>query len=183
VPRDPFLQPMFRVTSTRRNPTFGDCPPSAVGKPADVRLPDPPRTRVSALPRKTPDHLAVIRPPTAARLTARRRLRASRLPPWSAPSRGVGESAAALSAVQLLRRSSPLTPLLGDMRRGAGASLACRVRPVHPGHVNATGLSGPEVPSTGEDRASALSRARRSAAHAGRRGSRRTLSSMFENTD
>jgi hypothetical protein len=29
-------------------------------------------------PKKTPDHLAVIRPPTAARLTARRRLRADR---------------------------------------------------------------------------------------------------------
>jgi hypothetical protein len=31
-------------------------------------------------PKKTPDHLAVIRPPTAARLTARCRLRARRLP-------------------------------------------------------------------------------------------------------
>lgn len=48
MPRIPFLQPTFLVTSTRRNITFGDCLPSAVGKPADVRLPDPLRSRVSA---------------------------------------------------------------------------------------------------------------------------------------
>jgi hypothetical protein len=38
MPRIPFLQPTFHVTSTRRNITFGDHPPSAVGKPASVRL-------------------------------------------------------------------------------------------------------------------------------------------------
>lgn len=38
MPRIPFLQPTLRVTSTRRNITFGDRPPSAVGKPAIARL-------------------------------------------------------------------------------------------------------------------------------------------------
>jgi len=41
---NPLLQPTFRVTSTRSKNTFsGDFPPSAVGKPAGVRLRDPPR--------------------------------------------------------------------------------------------------------------------------------------------
>lgn len=44
MPRAPFLQPTSRVTSTRRDFPFGDCPPSAVGKPAGVRLSDHPRT-------------------------------------------------------------------------------------------------------------------------------------------
>jgi hypothetical protein len=70
------------LTSTRReNTLFGDCPPSAVGKPAGVPLRDPPRSQRRRRVRgKTPDHLAVIRPPTAPCLTARRRLRVERLP-------------------------------------------------------------------------------------------------------
>jgi hypothetical protein len=70
------------LTSTRReNTLFGDCPPSAVGKPADVLLRDPPRAgRRRLRSRETPDHLAVIRPPTAPCLTARHRLRVERLP-------------------------------------------------------------------------------------------------------
>lgn len=70
------------LTSTRRkNTLFGDCPPSAVGKPAGVPLRDPPRApRHRCDSGGTPDHLAVIRPPTASCLTARRRLRVERLP-------------------------------------------------------------------------------------------------------
>lgn len=43
---NPLLQPTFRVTSTRsKNTCSGDFPPRAVGKPAGVRLRDPPRNR------------------------------------------------------------------------------------------------------------------------------------------
>ena len=110
---NPLLQPTFRVTSTRsENTLFGDCPPSAVGHPAGVRFEILRATGVATCrhlgSRKTPDHLAVIRPPTAACLTARCRLRVEGRP------RGAfalhGESAAAFSAAFTLRRSNPLTP-------------------------------------------------------------------------
>jgi hypothetical protein len=63
-------------------------------------------------PRTAPDHLAVIRPPTTPCLTARRRLRADRLPAF-ALARSVRE----MRAPQLCRLqggsadSNPLTPL------------------------------------------------------------------------
>jgi hypothetical protein len=44
MPRTPLLQPTSRATCTRRDFTFGDRPPSAVGKPAGVRLSDRPWT-------------------------------------------------------------------------------------------------------------------------------------------
>jgi len=70
---------------------------AAVGKPAGVRLRDPPRARRCRLcSRKTPDHLAVIRPPTAPCLTARCRLRVERRPRRAFALHG--ESAAAFSA-------------------------------------------------------------------------------------
>jgi hypothetical protein len=54
------------------------------GKPADVRPRDRPLERgprgAVRIPEATPDHLAIIRPPTASRLTAQCRLRADWLP-------------------------------------------------------------------------------------------------------
>lgn len=88
------------------------------GKPASVRRPD--RLSASSLrPRfpAAPDRLSVIRPPTASRLTARRRLRARRLPrsarPVAArrtPACERGDSQA-FSAEGASVDSSPLTPL------------------------------------------------------------------------
>src|SRR5262249_37093105 len=82
-----------------RDTTFGDPPPGAVVETADARHRDrpgsaafPPYVQDSA-----PDHLAVIRPPTASCLTARCRLRAGRLPTL-APERGWGRGTAAFSA-------------------------------------------------------------------------------------
>jgi hypothetical protein len=71
--------------------------------------------------RTAPDHLAVIRPPTASRWTARRRLRVDRLP--LSRMRGWGESAAALSAVGSSVDSDPLTPLMGARRKGRRSDL------------------------------------------------------------
>ena len=107
------------LTSTRReNTLFGDCPPNAVGKPAVVPLRDPPRERRfrRLRSRQTPDHLAVIRPPTAPCLTARRRLRAERLPRRALALRG--ESAAALSAAS---HASPFEPSDASSRLKRGA--------------------------------------------------------------
>jgi hypothetical protein len=83
MPRIPLLQP--NVARHEHSPKHPLWRPSAErrGKPASVRLPDPPRARAlpPLFPRTTPDHLAVIQPPTAARLTACCRLRAVRLRP------------------------------------------------------------------------------------------------------
>jgi hypothetical protein len=54
--------------------------PTAVGKPAGARFLGRARTMASLPPSTTPDHLAVIRPPAAARLTAHCRLQAFRHP-------------------------------------------------------------------------------------------------------
>jgi hypothetical protein len=80
MPRTPFLQPTFHVTSTRMNTLSGDPLPENRGKTRrSFDFVDRPRDRgVAARPRTTPDHLAVIRPPTASRLTARCRLRETR---------------------------------------------------------------------------------------------------------
>lgn len=79
MPRAPFLQPTFHVhvhpsrlhlrrpSAERRGKTRRRSPS---GSPCDWPL---------AASRATPDHLAVIRPPTATRLTARRWLRVDRL--------------------------------------------------------------------------------------------------------
>jgi len=66
-----------------RNITLGDCrrAPWETRRRSTSRSPVGTRTLLAlAIPRATPDHLAVIRPPTASRLTARCRLRADRLP-------------------------------------------------------------------------------------------------------
>jgi len=66
-----------------RNITLGDCrrAPWETRRRSTSRSPVGLRTLLAlAIPRATPDHLAVIRPPTASRLTARCRLRDDRLP-------------------------------------------------------------------------------------------------------
>jgi hypothetical protein len=83
MPRIRFYNRRFAPRAPMSKHHLWRLPAERRGKPADVR----PRDRLSersALgatgPRTTPDHLAVIQPPTAPRLTARRRLRADRLP-------------------------------------------------------------------------------------------------------
>lgn len=69
---NPLLQPTFHVTSTRWKHPLQRLPAERRGKPANVRLRD--RSSLFGyrlVVRAAPDHLAVIRPPTAARLTAR----------------------------------------------------------------------------------------------------------------
>ena len=69
---NPFLQPTFTSRAPVGNTSFGDCPPSAVGNPPTFDLETAFRPGLSPCGlRAAPDHLAVIRPPTAARLTAR----------------------------------------------------------------------------------------------------------------
>jgi hypothetical protein len=116
---NPLLQPTFRVTSTRsKNTLFGDFPPSAVGNPAGVRLRDPPRTqRRRVRSRKTPDHLAVIQPPTASCLTARCRLRVERRPRCAFALHG--ESAAAFFGCVHASPLGPSDTFLGDWKESA----------------------------------------------------------------
>jgi hypothetical protein len=135
----PFLQPTFRVTSTRNKHHLWRPPAERRGKPADVRLRD--RARAAAFPpfrpSTAPDHLAVIRPPTASCLTARRRLRVDRAPTL-ALSRQVGGR-----APSLFRRNGgpvdrdPLTPLRGGQDGSQSGPEPSRVSTLRPGHVNA----------------------------------------------
>jgi hypothetical protein len=118
---NPFLQPTFRVTSTRGNNTFGDCLPERPWeKPASDRAPDRPGD--GAFPpfrprrRRTTSRSSGLQRPSC--LTARRRLRAARLP-RCARARGGGESAGALSATERLVDANPLTPLVGGRSRNA----------------------------------------------------------------
>jgi len=74
----PLLQPTSRSRAPAvKTPSSETARRAPWEKPADVPLRDPPRTQRYRRfrSRKTPDHLAVIRPPTAPCLTARRRLR------------------------------------------------------------------------------------------------------------
>jgi hypothetical protein len=70
----------------------------------------------AASSRTAPDHLAVIQPPAAPRLTARCRLRTDRLP-CPAFARAWWETAAALSADGCLVDTSPLTPFTDGRKR------------------------------------------------------------------
>jgi len=98
------------LTSTRRkNTLFGDCPPSAVEETAGVPLRDPPpeSSALALRPRKTPDHLAVIRPPTAPCLTAHSRLRVE----WQSrmrPRAGAGRERGSFLGCSTPRLSYPL---------------------------------------------------------------------------
>jgi len=68
---NPFLQPTFTSRAPAGNTCFGDRPSSAVGNPPTFDFETAPRVGSRPGVRAAPDHLAVIRPPTAARLTAR----------------------------------------------------------------------------------------------------------------
>ena len=184
MPRIPFLQPTFHVTSTRRNITFGDCQSSAVGKPAGVHLSDPPGGRFR--------HAEEDAGPPCGHPASDSRALDGALPasgPTTATHRasaGEGKSAAALSAGQRLRRSNPLTPLFGAT--GCGAAGAARLPAAwaryHRGHVNAADFFEPEVPSTGGGHASVSCESSTwSAASLANEDSHRTPSSMFENID
>jgi hypothetical protein len=60
------------------------------------------------LPRSAPDHLAVIQPPTATCLTARRRLRADRLPTFALSRSGLGhQERRSFLGCRRLRRIEP----------------------------------------------------------------------------
>jgi hypothetical protein len=183
VPRNPFLQPTFLVTSTRRDITFGGCCRAPwVNPPAfDSRSSPGPRFRIAGEDARPPcghpasnsraldGALQASGPSTATlmRFRAGRKERCGLVSRTAAPSMG-----------------NPLTPLFGRPAGGLPEQPAtCRLSSLLSGHVNATGFPEPEMPSTGGDHASALARARRERCHAGRRGSRRTPSSMFENID
>jgi hypothetical protein len=177
MPRTPFLQPTSRVTSTRRKHHLRRPAPTAVGKPASARRLDRPRQRRFRPPGTTPDHLAVIRPPTAARLTARRRLRADRLLTFMHMAWGEGERRCFIGWRQP-RRIAPSDTSRSGWSQDAGASLFQPIEPVPTGARQCADVPEPEVPSTGEDHASALARARRGALPAlADGGSRRTCSS------
>jgi hypothetical protein len=110
-------------------------------------------------PSATPDHLAVIRPPTAPRLTARGRLRAPRLPP-SRSRAPAGIERRGLFSRRSLRRVHPLASLVGGAHAGRRSNPchADRARSLRP-HVNAADLPEPGMPSTGEDHGRPLARA------------------------
>jgi hypothetical protein len=132
VPRSPFLQP----TSSSRAPV--ETSPSE----AVCRAPweNPPAFAFqihfeAALPRaskKTPDHLAVIRPPTAARLTARCRLRALRLPPWVALSRGEGRALLPCRPATAPSNEPSDTSLRATCRELPEQPVTCRLCPFPP---------------------------------------------------
>jgi len=117
----------------------GDSPPSA----QQDHLRDPPTFGVEdvpdavlppIVPRTAPDHLAVIQPPAASCLTARRRLRASRPPACFR----MGEKAPPPCRQRWLRRSNPLTPLATAKKWNAEAPVfPVRVTVLQPSHVNA----------------------------------------------
>jgi hypothetical protein len=70
----PLLQPTFTSRALDIDSTSGDCPPAAVSKPTAHGFEADPRGRrgvATCRPGSAPDHLAVIRPPAAACLTAR----------------------------------------------------------------------------------------------------------------
>jgi hypothetical protein len=80
----PLLQPTFTSRALDLDTTSGDCPPVVVSKP--TRLASRPilgeeRCGHLTVRESTPDHLAVIRPPAAARLTARSPASARSTPP------------------------------------------------------------------------------------------------------
>jgi hypothetical protein len=156
MPRIRFYNRRFASRAPATNTTFGDCPPRAVGKPAGVRHRDrDPESGVSAVrPRTALDHLAVIQPPTAPCLTARRRLRVDRLPRL-ALARTVAEERRGLVSRRQLRRVEPSDTSCREAEKGrVNAPASSPAGPARTElHVNAAGLARTrEVPSAGEDR-------------------------------
>lgn len=151
MPRDPFLQPTSHVTSTRRDFTSGDWSRA----PWETRRRSLSRSPASwqfAEPEATPDHPRVIRPPAAARLTARRWLRVDRQATGAVPSsrerdggsrrKGRGERRGLFSRASL-RRVGPSDISVRSSLGGARStlSLAARARS-HQRHVNVHRRSG-----------------------------------------
>jgi hypothetical protein len=135
-------------------------------------------------PRALPDRLAVIRPPIAARLTARRQLRVDRAPLLLALSRQRGK---APKPCRLAGASSiePSDTSCGRPERGPLSRRdSSRLSQDSPGHVNETGLfRGSRCLPSEKPAPNPLSRARRGALPplAGG-GSRRTCSSRLKAT-
>jgi len=111
------------VTSTRSKHHLRRPPADRRGKPAGARLRDRSRGEASPPggPRTAPDHLAVIRPPTASRSTARRRLRVDRLP--RSRMRGWGEKRRRFIGCRRSVDSNPVTPLVGARIKGRRSDL------------------------------------------------------------
>jgi len=144
MPRIRFYNRRFTSRAPAKDTSFGDSPPSAVGNPPAFDLETAPGRGVSALrPRTAPDHLAVIRPPTAPCLTARRRLRPVRLPRLAHEARG-GGSSGALSAAGCSAECEPLTPLVDGRSLDAEAPLSRSREPVPSGSTSMT----PAFPSS-----------------------------------
>lgn len=160
MPRIRFYNRRLASRAPAGNITSGDPLCRAVArklsKPADVRLRDPPRPwRFHLGARATPDHLAVIQPPAATCLTARHRLRVVRRSPCA--------SARVEAHFAHVKRLSPRSRLGQSCRNepsdtlatpGSGRSKPLRCRSpslAGSGHVNATHLARPEVPSTTGD--------------------------------
>jgi hypothetical protein len=142
---------VLRYEHPLSNTTFGDCLPRARGKPAGARLRGTPRD--AAFPpfasRDALNHLAVIQPPTAPCLTARCRLRVD----W--PPRAVPEHVSRGERRRFFGERQPGQIEPSDTFTSDGAERerpdACRLSLLQPVHVNATGLSRPEVPSIERD--------------------------------
>jgi hypothetical protein len=122
MPRIRFYNRRFASRAPATNITFGDCPPSAVGNPPTLDFETDPgdATFPPFRPRTAPDRLAVIRPPTATCLTARRRLRVDRLPTSALARFGRAERAPRPFQPHATPPvSNPLAPLMSD-RNGDG---------------------------------------------------------------
>lgn len=186
MPRAPFLQPTLRVTSTRRNTTSGDRLPGAVGKPAVLGFTNHLRARgISAAPRGDAG------PPCGHPASSGRALDGAL--PASGHStltlhawwHGVRGELRCFFGWRKPRRTEPSGI---SSRRPEGSPPK---RPVpdawargHRGTSMRPVSREPEMPSTGGDLASALSRldVERRFSLAGEGGCR-TGSSMFEDTD
>lgn len=96
---------------------------------------------------------------------------------WGRVSVAALSAGAALSARALWHLSRRLGP--GRL----SSPFASRVDPFRPAHVNASDFPGTEVPSTGGDHPRLFREPGVERCPAGRRGSRRTCSPMFENID
>jgi hypothetical protein len=103
MPRIRFYNRRFTSRAPATDITFGDCPPNRRGETRQHSASRPTTDSAASppfLPRTAPDHLAVIQPPTATCLTARRRLRADRLPTFALARSGRASRAPQLSRLQ-----------------------------------------------------------------------------------
>ena len=185
MPRNRFYNRRFTSRAPVRRHHLRRLPAERRGKPADVPLRDHPGARrvSAALPGTAPDHLAVIRPPTAPRSTARRRLRADRHSHLVAPERGVGER-----APQLLRlTAAPPGRTLWHLFAATGDALSAPMPSRGPVPAGARQCDRPFRTRGAFRRARPRGRLFRGPSGApfpaGRRDSRRTRSSLFENSD